>query len=237
MEEVINKLLAVSSDYGSGSGSDYGSGSGSDYGDGYGSGYGDGYGYGSDYGSGSGSDYGDGYGYGYGYGSGSDYGDGYGYGYGDGIKEFNHQKVYMVDDTPTLIDSVHSNYAIGKILNNDLTTTQCFIAKVENFFAHGETLKDALADAQKKYEDNKPVEERIADFIKQYPSLDSVAEHSDLYRWHNTLTGSCTFGRDAFARDHNLDKDNGTMTIREFINLTRNAYGGDIIRQLEDSYK
>ena len=143
----------------------------------------------------------------------------------------------MVDDTPTLIDSVHGNYAVGKILNSDLTTTPCYIAKVGNFFAHGETLKQALADAQKKYESNKPVEERIADFIKQYPSLDSVAEHSDLYRWHNTLTGSCTFGRDTFARDHNLDKDNGTMTIQEFINLTRNAYGGNIIKQLEETYK
>ena len=190
-------------------------------------------GYGSGDGSGSGSGDGDGSG------SGSGDGDGSGSGSGDGsgIKEFNHQKVYMVDDTPTLIDSVHGNYAIGKKLDGDLTTTPCFIAKVENFFAHGETLKQALADAQKKYENNKPVKERIADFIKQYPSLDSVAEHSDLYRWHNTLTGSCTFGRDAFAKDHNLDKDNGTMTIREFINLTRNAYGGNIIKQLEETYK
>ena len=231
MEEVIKKLLAVSSGDGDGSGSGYGYGSGDDSGDGSG--------FGSGYGDGDGSGYGDGDGSGYGYSDGSGYGDGddYGEGSGDGIKEFNHQKVYMVDDTPTLIDSVHGNYAIGKIVNNDLTTTPCYIAKVGNFFAHGETLKKALADAQNKYEDNKPIEERIADFKKQYPSLDSVAEHSDLYSWHNTLTGSCTFGRDAFARDHNLDKDNGTMTVREFINLTRNAYGGNIIEQLEETYK
>ena len=213
MEEAIKKFLFVS--YGDGSGSGYGSGSGS----------GSGYGNGSGYGDGDGSGYGDGD------------GDGSGYGYGDGLKEYNHQKVYIVDNIPTLIDSVHGNYAIGKILNSDFTTTPCYIAKVGNFFAHGKTLKDALADAQKKYEDNKPIEERIADFKKQYPSLDSIAEHSDLYRWHNILTGSCTFGRDTFAKEHGLDKDNGTMTIREFIYLTCNAYGGDIIRHLEKSYR
>lgn len=251
MEEIIKKFLSVSYGYGSGSGYDY------SYDDDYG--YGDGacYDFGKGYGFGSGEGTYNGLGFGRGPGSVCSYDDilcsgsssGYGYvnsyvsnfgscdGYGHGIKEFNYQKVYIIDNVPTLINSVHGNYAIGKILNNNLTTTPCFIVKVENFFAHGETLKQALDDAQKKYKYNKPVEERIAYFIKQYPSLDSIAEHSDLYHWHNILTGSCTFGRDIFAIEHNIDKNNGTMTIREFINLTRNAYGGNIIKRLEETYK
>lgn len=235
MEELIKKFLSVCSGSETGHGSGFGSGHGSIFCFGYGDGDAPGL---SDWdGCGDYSIHNDGDGSGFGYGYGSDNCDGDGSGDGTGIKEFNHQKVYTIDNIPTVIDSVHGNYAVGKKLNSNLTTTPCYIAKVGNFFAHGETLKKALADALNKYEDNKPIEERIADFKKQYPSLDSIAEHSDLYRWHNILTGSCTFGRDTFAKDHNLDKDNGTMTVREFINLTRNAYSGNIIRQLEEAYK
>ena len=219
---------------GDGSGYGYGSGSDSGYGDGDGDGSGDGYD--SGYGDGDGDGSGDGYGYGDGDGYGYGDGDGYGYGDGDGIKEYNHQKVYIIDGLQTLIYSVHGNYAIGKQINTDLTLSDCYIAKVGNYFAHGKTLKEARADATAKYEQNKPIEERIADFISQYPSLDTIAEHSELYKWHNKLTGSCTFGRDSFAKEHNFDKDNGSMTVREFINLTRNSYGGDIIQQLEKEY-
>ena len=220
MEDVINRFLSVSSGDGSGDGSGYG------YGDG--SGYGYGYGYGDGYGDGDGD--GDGYGYGYGYGSGS------GHGSGHGIAKYNGRRVYMIDGVHTLIDSVHGNYALGHIILNDLSLQPCFIAKVGNYFAHGDSPRHAFADAKSKYDSNKPIEERIEDFIKQYPMLDSVAEHSDLYRWHNVLTGSCTFGRDAFAKEHGLDKNVGTMTVRGFIELTRNAYGGDVIRRLEASY-
>lgn len=75
--------------------------------------------------SGSGSGSGDGSGYGYGYGDGS------GYGYGDGIKTFNGDKVYIIDDIPTIIKHVHDNVAKGYILNDDFTLTETFVAKKE----------------------------------------------------------------------------------------------------------
>lgn len=225
MEELIKKFLSTGFCFGFCFG----------FCDGYGYGFGDGYGYGF------GSGFGDGNGYGFGFVFGSSEGDGdgsgYGYGYGDGLKEYNHKKVYMVDNTQTLIDSIHGNYAVGKIVNLDLTTTDCYIAKVGNFFAHGTTLKNAVYYATQKCENNKPIEDIIADFIKAYPTIDTEAEHSDLYRWHNTLTGSCALGRDQFAKDHNLDTEKGTMTVKEFINLTHNAYGSDAIRLLEKAYK
>lgn len=58
---------------------------------------------------------------------------------------------------------------------------------------------------------------------------------ADFYDWHHKLTGSCTQGRDAFARDHGLKMDDA-MTPEEFIRLTCNAYGGDVIRQLAGRY-
>ena len=163
----IEKKTGSGDGYGSGSGAGYGSsfGNGSGYGDvsgsgdgdGSGSGYGSGYGPG--YGVGYGSSFGDGSGSGAGYGSNFGDGDGSGYGYGDGIVEYNHQKVYKIDGVSTIIDSVHGNYANGKILRDDLTVRECFIAKCGNFFAHGETIKQALSDASEKYNENKPLSE------------------------------------------------------------------------------
>ena len=149
----IEKKTGSGDGYGSGSGAGYGSsfGNGSGYGDVSGSGDGDGSG--SGYGSGYGPGYGSGYGYSYGDGDGS------GSGYGDGIVEYNHQKVYKIDGVSTIIDSVHGNYANGKILRDDLTVRECFIAKCGNFFAHGETIKQALSDASEKYNENKPLSE------------------------------------------------------------------------------
>ena len=212
-----------------GSGDGYGSGSGD--GDGSGDGSGSGYGYGS----------GSGYGYGYGYGSGSGYGYGYGYGYGDGsgdgIVSFCGQKVYQIDDVPTLIDHVHGNAAKGRILRDDLTTEDCYIVKQGSLFAHGKTLRAAMDALQDKLFEDMPEEERIAEFVKahewgkQYPS-------ADYYDWHHRLTGSCDMGRSEFAKRHGYKlTDDELLTVEEFIKLTENSYGGSVIRKLREAYE
>ena len=189
-------------------------------------------------GSGSGSGDGDGYGYGDGSGSGSGdgYGDGDGDGYGDGVKAFNHQKVYQVDNVPTLIDSVHRMYAKGRILNKDLTTTPVFIARVGNSFAHGATLRDAQRDAQAKDMENRPVEQRLEMFVKAHPHLDVCYDGKDLYEWHHVLTGSCKAGRDSWCANHGLNPSKDKLTAKRFIELTKDSYGGDVIRELAKAY-
>ena len=215
--------------------SGYGDGSGSGDGDGYGDGYGDGSGY--DYGSGSGSgsgygdgsDYGDGSGYGDGDGSGYGDGDGSGYGDGYGIKKYDGEDVHMIDGVQTIITSVHGNIAKGFILQGDLTLTPCFVAKVDGFFAHGETVRQAVTDARDKAFEGLPQEERITAF------LDAIKPNTGypvmtLYDWHHRLTGSCEAGRKAFAKDHGIDLS-AYMTREAFFELTKDAYGGDVIRE------
>ena len=184
--------------------------------------------------------YGYGYGYGYGSGDGSGYGSGdgsgYGYGSGSGIKEYNGRKVYLIDGVQTLIDGVHGNYAKGRIIQSDLTLTPCFIAKVGNYFAHGDTLHDAIADAEKKALENEPIEKRIERFMAKYSNPDEKIPARELWQWHHVLTSSCEAGRNAFARDHGIDIDSDSFTVREFINLTFNSYGSDKIRQLAEAY-
>lgn len=181
--------------------------------------------YGSGYGSGDGS--GDGYGSGFG----SGYGSGDGYGDGSGIKRFNREPVYRIDDMNTLIRSVRGNTAHGAILNGDLTLTPCYIVKQDNVFAHGETLRGAMEALRDKLFEDMPEEERIAMFLsetdhgKTYPT-------QYFYNWHHRLTGSCNMGRKQFARDHGVDLERGMMTLTEFLELTKDAYGGDVIRKV-----
>ena len=239
LEDKIRKFLSSGSGYGSGYGYGDGSGSGSGYGSGDGSGYG--YGSGSGSGSGYGSGSGDGSGYGYGDGSGSGYGDGSGSGSGDGsgdgeLKSYNHRKVYSIDDVPTLIDSVRGNVARGYMINRDKTLSACYVVKVGNSFAHGETLHAAQRDALSKHMQEMPEEERIEMFIKEHPSIDEVFPCEDLFRWHNTLTGSCEFGRRQFCSDHGIDLD-GEYTVRYFLDITKDAYGGEVIRKVRERYE
>ena len=223
MEKLIIKFLSV----GSGSGSGYGNGSGD------GSGSGSGYGYGSGSGSGSGFGDGDGSGSGSGYGSGSGSGDGSGY--GDGVKNFNGKKVYIIDDTQTIIENVHANYAKGFVLKSDLSLMPCYIAKVGNFFAHGETLREALDSATEKHNENMPVEERIKLFTNTFKS-GVLYPAKEFFKWHHTLTGSCDFGRRNFCSERGIDIEKDELTILEFISLTKDSYGGDIISMLKEYY-
>ena len=154
------------------------------------------------------------------------------------MKEWQGQKVYYIDGVATLIGSVHGNYAKGRILKKDLTTEPCFIAKVEGrYFAHGETLHGAISGAKEKAFNGLSEDERIGKFVAEYPKKDVVAKNVDLFAWHNRLTGSCEMGRRAFASEHNIDVENGSMTVAEFIKLTENSYGGEIIRELKERYK
>jgi hypothetical protein len=73
-------------------------------------------------------------------------------------------------------------------------------------------------------------EGKVAEFVKKFDK-DGTYPTKDFYDWHGLLTGSCTFGRDSFAKDHNVDLD-GKMTTKEFLRLTKDAFGSDIIRSV-----
>ena len=234
--ENLEEFLFVETGYGSGSGSGGGYGSGSGSGGGYGSGYGsgNGYGYGSVYGNGGGG--GDGYGSGDGdcggYGSGDGDGGGYGSGDGGGVEYINGQKVYIIDNIQTIITSVKGDIAKGYILNEDLSLSPCFVCKGENQFSHGATLHEAYKSLQEKLLEDKPTEERVRMFKEHFSNFDKAYPNKDLYDWHHILTGSCKMGRDSFAANHSIDVEHGSMTINEFIKLTKDSYNGDIIKML-----
>ena len=163
----------------------------------------------------------------------SGYGDGDGYGYG--LKSFNGNDVCLIDGVETVIRNVRGNVAKGEIVNGDLTTTPCFIAKLDRHFSHGETLADAMSEVRDKLFEDMTEDERIAAFVAEH-RLGVPYPCRDLYDWHHRLTGSCDMGRAQFAKDRGIDVDTETRTVEEFIELTRNAYGKDVILRLADAY-
>ena len=177
----------------------------------------------------------DGNGNGYGNGDGDGNGSGDGFGNGFGVKSINGMTVYRVDSVPTVFTSIHGNIAKGMILGGGLKLSPCFIVKGHGYFAHGETLKEAQTALESKIFDDMDIEEKIAEFKKQFNATDKYPVRN-FYDWHNKLTGSCEMGRKAFADSHGIDIDNDFMTVAEFIEVTRDSYGGEVIKQLEESY-
>ena len=162
---------------------------------------------------------------GYGYGSGSGDGD------GSGIKSFCGESVYRVDGVNTLIHSVRGNVAHGAILNRGLTLTPCYIVKQDNTFAHGATLHEAMEALREKLFEDMPEDERIDTFLRE-TDREKAYPTQYFYDWHHRLTGSCDMGRKQFARDHGVDLERGTMTLAEFLEMTKDAYGSDVIRKI-----
>lgn len=237
--EEIEKFLAIDNGYGDGlgSGNKFGSGGNKNY-CGYGAGIcsGRGYlefdGYGSDVGDGD--EYNCGHGDGYGSGAGYETGDGS----GDGeISLFNGDKVYNIDNTPTIIKSVRGNVARGFILMQDFTLSPCYIVKDGNKFAHGSTLHEAYSSLREKLFDDTSEEEKLSAFTDKFPKYDNkLYPASELFEWHHHLTGSCLQGRKVFCKNKGIDINKDMFTVRQFVRLTSSDYGGDIISKLPERY-
>ena len=225
--ENLKEFLSNGDGYSYGNGN--GNGNGNGYG--YGNGYGDGYGCGNSYGNGCGC------GDGNSYGNGNGNGNGYGYGDGYGIKSINGMDVHVIDDTATIITHVHGDLAKGCILRPDMSLRPCYIAKGGGCFAHGDTARDACAALEEKIIANMDTEERIELFIEHFADLGKKYPARDFFEWHSKLTGSCLPGRQEFAAARDIDVDTAEYTVQEFIDLTRSAWGGEVIQELEERLK
>ena len=219
-----------------GSGNGHGKGCGNGYGNGIGIGYGNGNGRG--YGDGNGDGYGNGYdnGKGYGNGNGCGYGDGNGIGFGNGIQEINNVRIYNIDNIPTAITAIHGNVAKGFILKRNVLQEPCYIVKEGDSFAHGETLHDAYAALNEKLYDDSSEEERLKAFKDHFPEYDKPYDNRELFSYHHVLTGSCKFGRQQFVEEHGINLDEKT-SVRDFIKLTENSFGREMIKQLRKEYE
>lgn len=167
------------------------------------------------------------------------FGDGYGLGRGsscnyncnEDIKSFNGNPVYYIDGISTIIIKVRKNVAKEFILNDDLTTTPCYVVKHNNTFTHGATLSEAREALRDKLFEDMDEEERIDAFLDEF-NLSDKYPTMDFFNWHNQLTGSCKQGRETFVKNHEIDLENDSFTVREFCELCINDYGAEIIKKI-----
>lgn len=157
---------------------------------------------------------------------------GYGYGYGNGILSINNQKIYLIDRVQTILTSIKNDVAQGFILECDLTLNPCYIVRNDYHYSHGITLKEALESLNEKTLLSLPIEKRIESFKKEFKDFNLKQKALSLYNWHFKLTGSCKMGRDSFIQTHNINLEKDKFSVNEFIKLTKDSYGGDIIKQL-----
>ena len=173
-----------------------------------------------------------------------------GWGNGDqfqyGITMFAGQIGYYIDTTPTLIFIIHFNkdggYAKGSIIKDDLSLKPCYIVKYRNCFAYGNTLHEAVIYALAKWrecETTRLNKKAISEFVQSHPQFidGEQAQYSftDLFYWHHKLTDSCESGRLDFCKRHDFTEYD-YFTIEEFVNLTKYAYGSDIIYDVAREY-
>ena len=157
---------------------------------------------------------------------------GYGYGPVDGIQAVSKCPVYQIDGVLTILNHIHGNIAEGFILQSDLTLTPCYVVKENGVFAHGATMREAFDALQEKLYDDCTEEERLTAFKEHFPDFGKKYPAKELFAWHHVLTGSCKAGRMAFCLDKGIDLEKDTYSVVEFIRLTKDAYGGEMIRKL-----
>ena len=78
------------------------------------------------------------------------------------------------------------------------------------------------------------IDQKIEEFIQNFNNEDSY-KGSLFFDWHHILTGSCLAGRNSFVSSggYNLDS---LYTVKEFIRICENSYGGEIIKKLKQYY-
>lgn len=84
----------------------------------------------------------------------------------------------------------------------------------------------------KEYLDSIPYKRRVNSFMAKYNMTDKYPV-KDLLRWHMIVTKSCPEGIKTFAENHGMDIENGMMTVPECIELAKDAFGGDILKDVE----
>ena len=88
---------------------------------------------------------------------------------------------------------------------------------------------------------NKIIQQKSLDFrIRKFlegKNLEDRYAIKELSRWHTLMTLSCPTGKKEFAEKHNLDIENGTLTIPEFIELVKDEFGSKAIARLQELIK
>ena len=101
-------------------------------------------------------------------------------------------------------------------------TTNVYVAEKDGIFAHGETIKKAIADVQYKYLLSLDVSEHVARIKKS-----GIMTAMD----YRLLTGACEFGTNRFLKAYGYTWED-TASINKVIEVTKGQYGHERLEEL-----
>ena len=155
---------------------------------------------------------------------------------GRGIKSFNGQTVYYINNNPVIIHSLHQEqYARVSTINLDLTLSESYLARIGEIIDTGENLHEAYKEVYLKSIKEKEEDERIQTFIDLYPNPDKEILGLDFMKWHSVLTDACLDGQLKFIKNNNLDT-NKKYSIKFLVKLTRRAFNPSVMQKIISKY-
>ena len=99
---------------------------------------------------------------------------------------------------------------------------KAYIAEKDGLFAHGETIKKAVQDVEFKFRQENL---DITSLVEEIKAKGFLTKED-----YRLLTGACELGVKHFLREKGITGDR--LSIKEVLELTKDAYGGETVREL-----
>ena len=142
---------------------------------------------------------------------------------GRGIKQYNKQEVYYINNFPCLIHSIHYDYLMRiSVINNDLQLSEKYAVKIGDSIEISNNLHNAYKEAYWESLKTKDIQERIQAFIQEYPDTNKKITGYDFLKWHIVLTNSCLKDSYKFVHLFNIDL-NKEYDILYALNIVKSA--------------
>ena len=99
---------------------------------------------------------------------------------------------------------------------------KCIIAQRGEYFAHGETIKEAINDVNFKFLQNNL---DVNELVQEVKNRQTVTVND-----YRLLTGACAFGVKNFMEENHITSNE--LPLNEVLHLTKNSYGGGRMQEL-----
>lgn len=151
----------------------------------------------------------------------------------------SYGEVNNINGMPIVITSTHGKAQSGYFIDTNLHFHPCYIITFLYTHGVGESLHKAYEDAKNKILSYDKHKYNVYDYatyvVKTYPNVDEKIPVVELIELHNIITNSCSRGINAFLSSHLINID-GTLSMRQFLTLTEQAYAPEIIKSIVNKY-
>jgi len=122
--------------------------------------------------------------------------------------------LFIIESTKNINDIIiYKGYNVKGLKNNNIVKDNCYVAELNNFYAHGKTIKKAIEDVNFKV---------LSDKLKKQPIYNDTIIDMNYYR---IITGACEMGCKDFIKQHNITKTELRADELLVILEKTNAYG------------